>query len=897
MPAKVYYNGIEISGTPFVSRTFEPIDYGDRWGVAETITLNGTLTGLKGSQVEEASEGKTFAEIFKENFKELRVTEGTTEYLKIPSVKVDAIEFPSDKWAQNGFIKYSVKLKAYDIFNIDAVIEPSDSYSFNENEDGTVDVTHKISAKGIKSGDKSAFDRAVTFVEKSIGKTHPGVCDPFWMPNKTPVLLHRSEQINRLEGTYSVTENYKYQVDANNAYLKLDKISLNEGIGNEYNSVDYEAEYSTDPTHGISLLRTVVNAENFRNSVALQLNAHYNSSILLGNVYQISLNINEDPPSNKISIRGTYHTGIDVFEKLAKTGHLDFNINYSKDELNGVSNYSIDGNLVIPGGNLETKNYIINNWKTTNQDNLENLLLDLVLKSEIYRVYGNGLPINDVADSIKISHNQTKATLAVNATYNDGDFLSSFSSVTEEGTSFGKFWKQIDDRSTFGEAGTGKRPISIWTSISSSKSGEKIAVTGIYMSSSILFVSVDSGKTWVRKAIPPISPAVSLSVKFSGDGNKLIIAGINHSLGKIHAYVSSDLGASYTLLFLKDTRGGGSPRISSSEDGSKIAVSTLGNDLLISNNSSLIPENQENKRNWAAITSSDSGEKLAAVVYGGQIYTSEDSGATWTARENNRNWTTIASSASGERLIAAERGGKIYISTNSGETWSARESDREWISVDCNDDGTKFVAAVFGGQIFVGTTSAVNSAPGDFWEPRATNGFWMEISMNGNASQIVVIPAQGYINISYVPSQTVNLSRLVKSSKWEISTDASKDTYKTKSSANVFGVFALQNLNCKSKSRTTTSIESVPLYGNIDAAESANEMLFSKIHSKYITTPYATVESSQGGNWLIPDLKKYSQVDLHDENYNQNSIYKNTSIAFSYNTIPFVRKPGQLFGW
>ena len=55
MPTKVYYNGLEIPGTPFVSRSKAPLDgagsegthdYQNRWGMVDTITLNGTLTDI-----------------------------------------------------------------------------------------------------------------------------------------------------------------------------------------------------------------------------------------------------------------------------------------------------------------------------------------------------------------------------------------------------------------------------------------------------------------------------------------------------------------------------------------------------------------------------------------------------------------------------------------------------------------------------------------------------------------------------------------------------------------------------------------------------------------------------------------------------------------------------------
>ena len=72
MPTKVYYNNKEVLGDPFVSRSKTPIDYGDRWGMTESITLNGMIEGLDyydGATNKYAWQHIT-EDIFKVNFQE-----------------------------------------------------------------------------------------------------------------------------------------------------------------------------------------------------------------------------------------------------------------------------------------------------------------------------------------------------------------------------------------------------------------------------------------------------------------------------------------------------------------------------------------------------------------------------------------------------------------------------------------------------------------------------------------------------------------------------------------------------------------------------------------------------------------------------------------------------------
>jgi hypothetical protein len=430
--ARVYYNNAIVEGDPFVSRSLEPVDYGDRWGMTETITLNGVVAKLEAPVGGATMDiGAQVAEMFKENFKELKVMEGNTVYYEFPSVSVDSIDFPKNKWSPKSQIRYTVKLKAHDVFHLDAVLDPVDSYNFTENEDGSVDVVHKISAKGIKTGHMSALDRAITFVDKHVGVNHYGTCDPSFMQNRIPVLIDQQENVNRLEGTYSVTEKYKYTAQHPDGlggggiglpYLKKSKLTHNESISEEYRSVDYEAEYVTDDANGIASLRTVINAainaKEYHNEVASLL------GVAVNQVYQVSFSVNESEAANKISVKGTFQYGITDLTK----GVFDYNISFTKDDITEVSTYSIDGKLTTYG-TIVNKNEAIKNFKneaygaSTIYDHIDDYLHDKVVNSEVYGVFGNARTVNPYPATIRWNEDPNKGTLSVNATYSDEDYL------------------------------------------------------------------------------------------------------------------------------------------------------------------------------------------------------------------------------------------------------------------------------------------------------------------------------------------------------------------------------------------------------------------------------------------------------------------------------------------
>src|SRR5262249_38044263 len=146
-------------------------------------------------------------------------------------------------------------------------------------------------------------------------------------------------------------------------------------------------------------------------------------------------------------------------------------------------------------------------------------------------------------------------------------------------------------------------PLLSWFSISSSADGSKLAAVAfrISPSSGLIYVSTNSGDTWIQADTPD---APWRSVASSSDGTRLIAA-ING--GAI--YVSTNSG-----------------------------ISWLSNSPL----------------NALDVASSADGARLAALV-GGSIYTSTNCGASWSL--NNAPgffWTAISSSADGCRSFATE---------------------------------------------------------------------------------------------------------------------------------------------------------------------------------------------------------------------------------------------------
>jgi hypothetical protein len=529
MPAKVYYNGKEIIGDPLVSKSHAPMDQGNRWGMVDSITLNGTLTGVSycSKEVNGVCEKYGWQEltedVFKANFQEFKVEEDDplleqrVEYLKYPSVMIDTIDFPPDKWGSSyckhcecsdqqwtnkencndagtcyddqnapvpagddnvglckslqpagcddpncttqttcegdgagecdsnwtegnyfipahnswgctrintstrdicednddywhpgGALKYTVKLKAYDVFSKDNVIDPSDSYSFTENEDGSVNVAHKVSAKGVKTNTSTAFDNAVSFVNQYVGVDHysTNACSPLFLQNGDPILLNQSESSDRLAGMYSITENYKFQPlhsyrstsKGKTAFIKTSKTSMSESTTADLHTINYEAQYQTDASHGVgNLINDVrkeinnkeVEKELFHNWSAIHTKGQMMSDGTLRNItrddfYRTSFSINEDLDAHSLNYKATYVIGQD--QKEMARGYLDTTVTMSTDSIIDTTIWTVDSQYKT-FGSLWEKKEAIKKFKKDSETRYNELMHAELLHSNLYDLY------------------------------------------------------------------------------------------------------------------------------------------------------------------------------------------------------------------------------------------------------------------------------------------------------------------------------------------------------------------------------------------------------------------------------------------------------------------------------------------------------------------------------
>jgi hypothetical protein len=229
--ALVLYGSSAVGGsgsivTPFVSKDVEYVrgqrkegNGGDRWIEKETWTLQGQLINCEG--YEKLLEAQAdLRRIFFNDFQDLEV--GNLDVLHFG--RVVSIDFGDAPYLDN--TPYTVVIEGYrnieDISEDARVINPSATYTWAENDDGTMNLTYKVSAEGVTTSSTGgdALDNAKKFVQDYLSNDNhmfenqakgfgPYIAYMGENPGSKRFLVSTEESIDRVSGTYGISRVYK----------------------------------------------------------------------------------------------------------------------------------------------------------------------------------------------------------------------------------------------------------------------------------------------------------------------------------------------------------------------------------------------------------------------------------------------------------------------------------------------------------------------------------------------------------------------------------------------------------------------------------------------------------------------------------------------------------------
>lgn len=304
----VTYNGQSFPQgvtPPFVSISDEPIFYGEKWGVLERVVLTGTIVDCDSSEL--VNKKLQVASMFSSDHKTLNVDGG--KFVR-NYVTVDSINFETSRYF--GSLPFSINLTCYpsDYFSLsENILNPVNEWTFQETDDSTVVVTHRVEATGIQ-GANSALDNARSFVDSNrvaTSNVNTNLAQYINVDsNKTAVLTTENETVDRLSARVTLVRTYVFdQLNNHNGIFRY-LVDRDETLG-EFVQVSISGSYSGGLEADFGDMRDEIKSIDFHN-IATSVQADVYDTPLektfqeneSENTITFSLRYNNDP--NLISV-------------------------------------------------------------------------------------------------------------------------------------------------------------------------------------------------------------------------------------------------------------------------------------------------------------------------------------------------------------------------------------------------------------------------------------------------------------------------------------------------------------------------------------------------------------------------------------------------------------------
>ena len=454
--------------TPFVSKTFENNYVG---GNVFSTTVRVSLTGriallskrddnagndyLKLSQKRDEI-AEAFAGALNKNYQDFSVIGHGTEF-RLTNCTVEDISFSSSNYV--GFVDYTISLIGYksdkDFYTANyGVSNPVDNWTYSETDDGTVSVTHTISASGYNTNNHTpnGFLKAKAYVEsrKRVSLKVNQALNKNAHPNSTLILQSLNETADRLGGEYSITENYSFvtneaseskaeeaslpKMQTANILLSYE-ISIDEQQGSDFIALTLSGQVSGNKDSGTSWddIKNDFKSRDFYNLVNKAYKRHIKGSGGTRPGGSTNLDLNQEPVNFSISPNedakslsfNIVYDNNQLF-KNAKiknaSSYFDYNIAFQHDNVTDIITVNCEG-VIQTRGALEKRN----------RDGL--ILLDLMLannsklvRDEAQSMYNSMFPTRTQyalaprPTSISVNRNEFDGTISYTASFSDKDF-------------------------------------------------------------------------------------------------------------------------------------------------------------------------------------------------------------------------------------------------------------------------------------------------------------------------------------------------------------------------------------------------------------------------------------------------------------------------------------------
>jgi len=436
-PGCFFFSGMP---TPYLSRSVENVFYGSKWCQLTNLTLEGRIIGsepVAGENLNTISilnDRKKILSGFSQSFQKLGVFEDNTLRKQFFGCIVKDLNFsPANYGAQD----YTISLEYYDddeFLGTFGVLDPSDSVAFNDNQDGTVGITHTVSAKGFTTnasvGAEQAIVNAKNFVENRTGYNIARVAPNFinGISDSNLVITNISKDINRIDGTYGCTVDYAVQTGAigeipiSAGHVSIIDASVNSGVDSDYVEVAVNYSLQGDKYATASSLRASQPTTGTLFKIATGAAGIENLSSI-----PLALSVDDLADTEKtIKVNASYDSNT-IYDFLGTGVFFDFNVDVSTDDITDQATVSINGEIRARGNNREQFNLKSGYYHDVVSGNLFNYAEEIYTGINYNKLYSHtGWRLNPEASSLSVKMDEIAGTVTCNASFDNADYIDTY---------------------------------------------------------------------------------------------------------------------------------------------------------------------------------------------------------------------------------------------------------------------------------------------------------------------------------------------------------------------------------------------------------------------------------------------------------------------------------------
>jgi hypothetical protein len=366
---RIFYDNVDlfsgIAPTPFISTEQEFINFNTGWNQLTKLSLNGQLTGRFLGQLsyyEITSGFNLLLNRLRNNYRPLVISENSQTLFSGNNVIIDSISADQSSWY--GVLPFTINFEIYEtgfFRNFYGVVEPQETIDFSEENGLIVNLTHSISARGIKTGNLNAIDSAKNWVKTRTGNYNNILPIVVQTGQGSDFLLNTvKESIDRFNGVYKYDATYIKSTSSESLKSSILNytVDLSSGVEDGIITTNIQGSFRNNQISETanSLRSGFINYDfyNIANNSTLET---FNTSL---NNNAISQSVTEEQNNNVLNFNITYNND------LSSNLNNDYNVSIETDPIKNITTVSLNAKIFGKYGDVNTRWSLVQDFYNNN---------------------------------------------------------------------------------------------------------------------------------------------------------------------------------------------------------------------------------------------------------------------------------------------------------------------------------------------------------------------------------------------------------------------------------------------------------------------------------------------------------------------------------------------------